>query len=100
MALARWIEGDVYVFYDTAGGVTCMLCRFMPLREVQHDEGSPFSSLNGCMFPTDYNTNSRTEMIAHLKQHRDAGDRVPCRAFEQLEEDIRLSGDDANVFSD
>jgi len=56
--------------------------------------------LNGLEFYMDFNTNSRTEMLAHLKQHREAGERVPCRAFETLEEDIRLSGDDANVFND
>jgi len=99
MSLARWLEGDVYVFYDSMGGVTCMSCRFMPLA-VQHKKGSRFSALNGLEFYMDFNTNSRTEMLAHLKQHREAGDRVPCRAFETLEEDIRLSGDDANVFND
>jgi len=42
MSLARWLEGDVYVFYDSMGGVTCMSCRFMPLKAVQHKKAVGF----------------------------------------------------------
>jgi hypothetical protein len=93
MALARFGFSDVYVFYDVKGGITCMLCQFMPTSEVQ---GSPFERLNGAIYHTDYITDSRAEMIEHLRRHREAGDRVPDYAFEKLEEDIRGHGDDAN----
>jgi hypothetical protein len=46
---------------------------------------------------TDYDTDSRAEMIEHLRRHREAGDRVPDRAFEILEEDTKKHGDNANV---
>lgn len=100
MSLARWHEGDVYVFYATTGGIICICCRFMPLKEIRHEEGSPFFGLNGRMVHATYHTNSRAEMLAHLRRHREAGDSVPCRAFEELEKDIRQSGDNANDFKD
>ncbi len=52
--------------------------------------------MNGAIFHTNFNTDSRTEMIEHLRRHREAGDRVPDYAFEKLEKDIREHGDDAN----
>jgi hypothetical protein len=97
MALARFVSSDVYVFYDVEGGITCMLCQFMPTTEVHHHEkGSPFECMNCAIFHTNFNTDSRTEMIEHLRRHREAGDRVPDYAFEKLEKDIREHGDDAN----
>jgi len=69
MSLARWIEGDVYVFYDATGGITCMCCRFMPLAEVRHEKGSVFEFLNGSFVPKSFHTKSRTAMLSHLKMH-------------------------------
>ncbi len=95
MALARLIEGDVYIFYGSGGEILCFCCHFMPLVEIRH---SPFKALNGVKINKDYVTNSRTAMLEHLKKHRDSGDRVPCRAFETLEDDLKLFGDDTGVF--
>jgi hypothetical protein len=49
VALARFVSSDVYVFYNAEGGITCMLCQFMPTTEVHHEKGSPFEGLNGTM---------------------------------------------------
>jgi len=94
MALARFVEGDVYVYYKAMGGIACLCCKLIPLTEVDHREGGPFAFLRR----TDFATQSRTEMLKHLKKHKDSGDTVPARAFDQLEEDLRRYGDDANVF--
>jgi hypothetical protein len=37
---------------------------------------------------------TRSGMIAHLREHRVKGDKVPDRAFERLEKEIRESGDE------
>jgi len=65
-----------------------MCCKFMPLVEIRRREGSPFASLNGAYIHKDYTTPPRTEMLEHLKKHKDSGDYVPSRAFDRLEEDL------------
>lgn len=69
MSICRFGEADVYVFYDIAGGITCCAC------SLQKKDWSSF------------NCATNDEMIAHLKQHVEAGDYVPQHAFDRLEED-------------
>lgn len=40
-----------------------------------------------------YRTNSRSEMIDHLKKHRQIGHKVPDRAIERLNREIQEEGD-------
>ncbi len=64
MAYARWTrESDVYVYEDTRGRYMC--------------ECTPSGS------PT-FNCATAAAMVAHLREHRARGDRVPDEAIEEL----------------
>jgi hypothetical protein len=41
----------------------------------------------------DFTSNSRTEMLAHLEEHRAAGHKVPERALDRLRTEITELGD-------
>ena len=67
MAYARWGGvSDVYV-YDTVGGMVCCGCRM-------EDSG--------------YGPTSKVEMLAHMKDHIEAGHTVPSSCIERLELEI------------
>lgn len=64
MSYARFgPDSDVYVF-GTATGYECCRCAFQP--------------------PSSHEVATAAEMIAHLREHRAAGHRVPEDAFEDL----------------
>ena len=79
MSYARWSEGDVYVFGNVKGGITCMQCKLMPGEE----EG--WTGDFSCSFPEG--------MLLHLQEHKDAGHSVPDRAMERLEKEAIREGD-------
>ncbi|GGR51611.1 hypothetical protein [Streptomyces roseolus] len=91
MAYARFSEGDVYVFGtvwgpDRAEVFECMQCLFVDIRWVDDPVfGGRIESATG--EPTSYITESRAEMVAHLRRHHEAGHKVPAHAIESLAEE-------------
>ena len=75
MSYCRWTsESDVYVYESSGGFFTCCLCSL-------RTDGR------------DLNTKKRSQMIAHLKEHRKAGHEVPQWATDRLIEEIKIEGD-------
>lgn len=79
MSYARWSEGDVYVWGTSKGEYVCMLC------SLQTKSADPE------VWPDDFDCKTAQAMHAHLRQHEDAGDCIPSRAFALLEADIAAS---------
>jgi hypothetical protein len=66
MAVCRFHDdSDVYVYYNSAGGIDCCSC-VLSNKET-------------------FNAPDEAGMIAHLRDHLAAGHKVPCEAFERLE---------------
>jgi hypothetical protein len=72
VAYIRWTEEGSHVYVIMAGDQLCLTC----LRCSLSPEG------NG-----EFLARTTVEMIAHLEQHRDAGQIVPDVAFERLRRD-------------
>jgi len=73
MAYARFgPDSDVYVF-ESAHSIYCQRCRSNNCRDVV--------------------AQTRSEMLAHMQKHRDAGDKVPDYAFDNLRADQVSEGD-------
>jgi len=66
-------KSDVYVYEHYLGFLDCCGCRL--------NDGS-------------YHTNSRSDMIGHLKEHITVGDTVPSHVIPTLEEEIAEEGDE------
>jgi len=80
MAYARFgKESDVYAFEHIGGFFLCECCRIV----------GRLSSEDWPYFETD----TRTGMIEHLREHRRAGDRVPDEAFARIEAEIKEYGE-------
>jgi hypothetical protein len=77
MSYARWSEGDVYVFADASGGITCMSCKLMPEDDGWHE---------------DFRCSVPEEMFFHLQGHKNVGHSVPDSAMERLETESRKEG--------
>lgn len=84
MSYARWSEGDVYIYCDTGGTYHCMCCTLMPTQKA-HPFWAPASELE---MHQGFSTGSGTEMLEHMKKHREAGHAVPDRAIERLEGEL------------
>lgn len=69
-------RSDVYVFGGSKG-LECMACRLLP-------SGEWFSA---------FFTTSRSEMVKHLQEHRQVGQKVPWSASRRLKREIRKVGD-------
>lgn len=71
MSWSRFLEGDVYVYEDVSGGVTCCGC---PLGIVGED----------ALFPASYNTSSVKELSEHFEAHKQAGHAIPARLWDNF----------------
>lgn len=71
-------DSDVYVIKTIMNQLECIGCSMMPIDDEEH----------GQFFQTD----SYSEMVRHLNQHSDLGDRVPKRAIERLHRE-EINGD-------
>jgi hypothetical protein len=71
MSYCRFTDGDVYMYEHVAGGIYCQLCG---LKEIQNCEV--------------WFCNCR-DALNHLKEHLKAGHKVPQRALNLLEEQIK-----------
>ena len=117
MSYARFGDNsDVYVFPHVGGGFECCACTLAPLVKSIFTEGctnnplfgtiTPCKKCNGtgcehCMLHGSTRLNTRSEMIAHLKDHIKAGHRVPKYAIETLEKELKEEGEiNQPVFDD
>ena len=75
MSYCRFSEGDVYLIAHANGRWSCYLCKM--------EDGQRIVTLN-----------TLGEVQDHLQAHRDAGHKVPERAFALVREEIALFGFD------
>lgn len=73
MSYCRFTEGDVYLYADVAGGITCCMC------SIGEDAVGPGMNVN---------VPNAHEAIVHLDVHRAAGESVPDSAYAELNDDI------------
>jgi hypothetical protein len=66
-------ESDVYV-YDSGEGLVCFACTLAE-------------------YAAEFRSDSRSQMLNHLRQHVELGHRVPRRAFARLSEELTTAGD-------
>lgn len=88
MSYCRFGEGDVYVF-ASGEGLTCMCCSMEPMSKPVVGE-SLFEGYSSSSFSMneDFNCSTEGEMLAHLRNHIDAGDSVPQDAINRLEREV------------
>ena len=75
MSYCRFSEGDVYLIAHSDGLWSCYLCKLRSKRWI-------------------VTLNTLGEVQDHLQAHRDAGHKVPDRAFAIVEREIALYGGD------
>jgi hypothetical protein len=82
MAYARWgDDSDVYVFPDMlTNGYCCMGCTLTGSLP-SSDELQGFGA-------TEFRLDTPEEMLQHLLEHREAGDKVPDYAINRLKKEI------------
>lgn len=82
MAICRWSDAsDLYVFRDVRGGYTCMSCELTGCRS--SDALAGHNNPNG-----EFHVDTPEEMLQHLQEHKDNGNKVPDRAFSALHKEI------------
>jgi hypothetical protein len=80
MSYCRFIEADAYIYDDVRFGLYCMGCSLMPLKteySVFFEEDMTFHE----SFTAGYDYD---KMLAHVAEHRVAGDYVPEDVDERL----------------
>lgn len=76
-------DSDVYVLgLIMVDGYTCMACKLTEEREVFNEGLNRTFRVRG-----DTTVDTPQDMIAHLKEHMDAGHKVPKDAIKRLKED-------------
>jgi len=83
MSYCRFIEADAYIYDDVYYGLYCCACSLMPLRT----EYSTFFKEDITMhesFAAEYDYD---KMLAHVAEHRAAGDYIPEDVDERLIEE-------------
>ncbi len=79
MSYCRWGNGDLYIYADVQGGLTCSGCRL----------------LHGAGRWRDFHCTTRSEMLRHIESHRLAGHRVLEEVIARLRAEIAAIGDTA-----
>ena len=65
MSFARFgLHSDVYLFEDANGGFACVKCKASP---------------------PEFRCSTAAEMVSHLREHQQRGDKVPTDAILELE---------------
>lgn len=59
-----------------------------------HHCGPPEGGFLVCYCKANFKTGSRSQMIAHIEEHKSAGDIVPNHVTDRLLEEIRNEGDE------
>lgn len=80
MSYCRFIEADAYIYDDVYYGLYCMACSLMPLKteySTFFEEDMTFHE----SFSAGYDYDN---MLAHVAEHRAAGDYIPEYVDERL----------------
>ena len=102
MSYCRFSDGDVYMYADVGGGITCCACRLAPLVPTIFKNGEVDHPLFGkiapcgcsetccpkCGMHDSLNFKTEDEALSHLREHAAAGHDVPDYAIERLQEEI------------
>jgi len=104
MSYCRFLSGDVYMYADVSGGITCCACSLSDSVKTIFTSGYENHPLfgtvsgcsdcagegcDGCMMSGNSNFKTYQESIDHLHAHVDVGDKVPEYAFEGLISDMK-----------
>ena len=79
MSYCRFIEADAYIYDDVTYGLYCSACSLMPLKEYNSKWVGQITLNEGFVAGDDYD-----KMLAHIADHRAAGDFIPEDVDEQL----------------
>lgn len=82
MAYCRFISSDAYIYDNVYAGLVCEACSLTPMNS--EDE-----------FPRFTAGKDRNSMLAHIADHRTAGDFIPDYVDERLRREIEEEGLDA-----
>lgn len=85
MAYCRFSEGSVYLYASDRDGTRFECCWCALSGDGKTDEAGDFIGENVTL-------SSRTEALAHLREHQKAGHAVPVSAIARLEEEIAAEG--------
>lgn len=80
MSYCRFIESDAYIYDDVAYGLYCSVCSLMPTRTFYSDFFKQEITVNES-FAAGYDYD---KMLAHVAEHRAAGDYIPEDVDERL----------------
>ena len=82
MSYCRFIEADAYIYDDVYHGIICCACSLMPLQEADMSIFGEFERyFINKNFIAGYDFN---KMLAHVAEHRAAGDHIPEDVDERL----------------
>lgn len=106
-------DSDVYIYAHVGGGFECCACSLAERQKSIFTTGLPeddprkklFGDLkpceecggegcDKCMMPGSVRYNTRTELIAHVQDHIDAGHNVPYDVIERLQEELMQVGEE------
>jgi hypothetical protein len=77
VTICQWGEADVYIYKDVRGGFACCGCSLRG-RSPSVDEMD--SSADATTFFVD----TAEEILLHMHEHKDAGDRIPKKAMDAV----------------
>jgi hypothetical protein len=82
MSYCRWGDGDLYIYEDVHGGLTCCACKLL-------NPGKPALDADA----TSFHCPTRSALIAHVEEHLAAGHDVQKYVAEYLRGEIARLGD-------
>lgn len=102
MSYCRFSSGDVYMYSHVGGFIECCACSLAPVEPTNMSGLAAALGLNREDSPElfeDFDMNgslqfdTRSEALAHLTAHREAGHKVPEYAFELLNKELTDLGE-------
>jgi len=81
MSYCRFHENDAYIYMHVNGYLECCACRLTP-------------RYGGSGWYGDFTTTKISEMLNHIKEHRDAGQHIKQYTDERLLREQARDGDD------
>jgi len=81
MAYCRLSDSDAYIYDDSFYGIMCCMCSLQPARKVLNGifANGPYRISENFVAGYDHD-----KMIAHIAEHREAGDYIPEDVDERL----------------
>ena len=102
MSYCRFSNSDVFMYPHDAGFIECCACSLAPLEPTSMSGLAAALGMNKEDSPElfeDFEMNgtlqfdTRSDALAHLQAHRDAGHKVSELAFERLNKELREEGE-------